>query len=79
MALLYGNALSHSCNKLGNLDFVSKFAERIKDRDLVKTSSLLCIEQTFQFKVCKLRCNRLRWPEPIYVRVGYVFDLRFSE
>ena len=21
----------------------------------------------------------LRWPEPIYMRVGYVFDLRFSE
>ena len=20
-----------------------------------------------------------RWPEPIYMRVGYVFDLRFSE
>ena len=20
----------------------------------------------------------LRWPEPIYVRVGYVFELRFS-
>ena len=24
-------------------------------------------------------CGRLRWPEPIYMRVGYVFDLRFSE
>ena len=23
--------------------------------------------------------GRLRWPEPIYMRVGYVFDLRFSE
>ena len=20
-----------------------------------------------------------RWPDPIYIRVGYVFDLRFSE
>ena len=23
--------------------------------------------------------DSLRWPEPIYMRVGYVFDLRFSE
>ena len=23
--------------------------------------------------------SSLRWPEPIYMRVGYVFDLRFSE
>ena len=23
--------------------------------------------------------SALRWPEPIYMRVGYVFDLRFSE
>ena len=21
----------------------------------------------------------VRWPEPVYMRVGYVFDLRFSE
>ena len=21
----------------------------------------------------------LRWPEPLYMRAGYVFDLRFSE
>ena len=21
----------------------------------------------------------LRWPDPIYMRVGYVFNLRFSE
>ena len=26
-----------------------------------------------------IRVSVLRWPEPIYVRVGYVFDLRFSE
>ena len=23
--------------------------------------------------------NPAMWPEPIYMRVGYVFDLRFSE
>ena len=23
--------------------------------------------------------NRFRWPAPIYMRVGYVFDSRFSE
>ena len=23
--------------------------------------------------------SSIRWPEPIYMRVGYVFDLRFSE
>ena len=22
--------------------------------------------------------NQLRWPEPIYMRVGYVFESRFS-
>ena len=25
------------------------------------------------------KMNVLRWPVPIYMRVGYVFDLRFSE
>ena len=29
--ILYGDALSQSCTKLGNRDFVSKFAERIED------------------------------------------------
>ena len=32
--MLYGDALSQSCTKLGNRDFVSKFAERIEDSNL---------------------------------------------
>ena len=32
----------------------------------------------FEKKYSKSTLN-LRWLEPIYVRVGYVFDLRFSE
>ena len=31
-----------------------------------------------RWKVCRKEWH-LRWPEPIYMRVGYVFDLRFSE
>ena len=33
--MLFGNALSHSCTKLGIRDFVSKFAERIKDYSVI--------------------------------------------
>ena len=32
--ILYGDALSQSYTKLGNRDFVSKFAERIEDSNL---------------------------------------------
>ena len=33
-----------------------------------------------QRRIRRLECVRnLRWPVPIYMRVGYVFDSRFSE
>ena len=53
------NAFSHSCTKLGNRDFVSKFIRKkwkTAPCDFiykwpVKTSSVSCIEQILQFKV----------------------------
>ena len=39
----------------------------VHNRQLTK-----CLFQQESFKL------DLRWPEPIYMRVGYVFDLRYS-
>jgi len=50
------DALSHSCAKLGNGDFVFKFVERNRrliNKWSVKTSGVSRIEQILQFKACQ--------------------------
>ena len=59
-----GNSLSGSSVLFVN--FATIFARSKRKRKLLQA-----LYNTFK--------THLRWPEPIYMRVGYVFDLRFSE
>ena len=49
----YSDALSHSCSKLGNGDFVFKFVERIEDRLISDLSKPLVCRVLSRF--CNLK------------------------
>ena len=48
--------------------------------DLVAFFGCYCLTPVNLFSIMKRVTGVvLRWPEPIYVLAGYVFDLRFAE